>query len=161
MRQTLLLLAIAVFCISCTTAKVTHQDIQAKAETLDYGDSTSATLASKSWQASADKNYPELFAYTQRCVELYGAEGKKMNAELTDFEPVSTAAQLWALNDVGTCLFIMANAYEELQMYPEAAETYTTLASDYTFAQCWDPKGWFWYPARGAEAKAKQYKYKK
>jgi hypothetical protein len=160
MKQTLLLLAIAVFCISCTPAKVTHQEIQAKSETLDYGDSTSATLASKSWQALADKNYPELFAYTQRCYELYGEEGKKMNSELTDFEPLSTAAQLWALNDVGTCLYIKANAYEELKMYPEATETYSTLASDFTYAQCWDPKGWFWYPARGAEAKAKKYKDK-
>jgi hypothetical protein len=160
MKQTLLLLAIAVFCISCTPAKVTHQEIQAKSETLDYGDSTSATLASKSWQALADKNYPELFAYTQRCYELYGEEGKKMNSELTDFEPLSTAAQLWALNDVGTCLYIKANAYEELKMYPEATETYSMLASDFTYAQCWDPKGWFWYPARGAEAKAKKYKYK-
>ncbi|MDH3887989.1 MAG: beta-glucanase precursor [Gammaproteobacteria bacterium] len=161
MRATLLLLAIAVFCISCTPAKVTRQDIEAKAETLDYGDFTSATLVSKSWQASADKKYPDLFAYTQNCVELYGAEGKKMNAELSGFEPISTAAELWALNDVGTCLYIMANAYEDLKMYPEAVEAYATLANDYSYAQCWDPKGWFWHPARGAEAKVKQYKYKK
>ena len=160
MKQILLLLAIAVFCISCTPAKVTPQQIKATAETLDYGDYTSATLASKSWQALADKNYPELFAYTQKCYELYGEEGKKMNSELTDFEPVSTAAQLWALNDVGTCLHIKAKAYEELKMYPEATETYTTLASDFTYAQCWDLKGWFWYPARGAEAKVKMYKSK-
>ena len=84
-----------------------------------------------------------------------------MNAELTGFEPISIAAQLWALNDVCSCLFIMANAYEELKMYPEAAATYTTLANDYTYTQCRDPKGWFWHPACGAEAKVKQYKYKK
>jgi hypothetical protein len=148
----------AVLFISCTPAKVTHEDIQTKAETLDFGDSTSATLARKAWEASADKNYPELFAYTQKCVELYGAEGKRMNAELTDFEPPETAAQQWALNDVGTCLFIMANAYEELEMYPQAAEAYRTLASDYEYAQCWDPKGWYWHPAAGADVKADKYK---
>ena len=158
MRQTFLLLAMAVMFISCTPAKVTHEDIQATAETLDFGDSTSATLVGKAWKASADKNYPELFAYTQKCVELYGAEGKRMNAELTDFAPPDTAAQYWALNDVGTSLFIMANAYEELKMYPEAADTYGTLASYYDFAQCWDPKGWYWHPAAGAYTKAEEYK---
>jgi len=71
---------------------------------------------------------------------LYAAEDKKMNAELTGFEPISIAAQLWALNDVGSCLFIMANAYEELKMYPEAAETYTILANDYTCSMP-GPKG--------------------
>ena len=160
MKKIFLILTITAFLIGCATGKVTEENIEATAKTLDYGNMTSETLAGKAWQASADKNYPELFAYTQRCVELYGAEGKKMNAELTDFEPLSTAAQLWALNDVGTCLYIKANAYEELKMYPEATETYSTLASDFTYAQCWDPKGWFWYPARGAEAKAKKYKYK-
>lgn len=160
MRQTFLLLTMAVLFISCTPAKITHEDIQAKAETLDFGDSTSATLVGKAWEALDDRNYPEILAYTQKCVELYGAEGKRMNAELTDFAPADKAAQYWALNDVGTCLFIMANAYEKLRMYPEAAEAYGTLASDYDFAQCWDPKGWYWHPASGAYTKAEEYKYR-
>lgn len=51
-----------------------------------------------------------------------GEQGKRMNASLTTFEPPETAARMWAFNDVGTCLFIMANAYEDLKMYPEAEE---------------------------------------
>ena len=160
MRQIFLLLTMAVFLISCTPAKVTHKEIQTKAETLDFGDSTSETLTGKAWQASADKDYPALFAYTQKCVELYGAEGKRMNDELEYFASPDKVNEYSALNDVGTSLFIMANAYAELEMYPQAVEAYTTLASDYKYAQCWDPKGWYWQPATGAASKAKQLKYK-
>ena len=160
MRQIFLLLTMAVFLISCTPTKVTHKEIQAKTETLDFDDSTSATLTGKAWQSSADKDYPALFAYTQKCVELYGAEGKRMNDELEYFASPDKVNEYSALNDVGTSLFIMANAYVELEMYPQAAEAYNTLASDYKYAQCWDPKGWYWHPATGAASKAKQYKYK-
>ena len=158
MKNYLLVLALAVFIIGCSTAKVTDENIQATAKTLDYGDSTSATLMSKAWEASASKAYPELFAYPQRCVELYGEQGKSMNSEMTRYESINTAHDKWALNDVGTCLYIMAHAYEDLKMYPQAVEAYDSLANNYTYSQCWDPKGWFWHPAKGAAAKVKEYK---
>jgi len=158
MRTAILILTVSVFAVSCATVEVTDENIQATADTLDFGDSTSATLMAKAWKASEKKNYPELFAYTQRCVRLYGEEGKRMNAALTDFEPANTAAEQWALNDVGTCLYIMANAYVELEMYQEAAAAYRSLATDYKYSQCWDPKGWFWRPAATAELNAKKYK---
>ena len=159
MKMLCLILTAAVFLVSCAASKVTNQEINDASKSLDFGDFTSVTLAGKAWQASADKDYPELFAYTKKCVELYGEEGKAMNAKLSTFEPAETASEQWALNDVGTCLFIMADAYADLKMYPEAVKTYRTLAADYTYSQCWDQKGWFWQPAKGAEAKAKRYDY--
>ena len=160
MKNRLLILAVLVFIGGCATTKtgITDESIQAAANTVDFGDSSSVTLAGKAWKASAGKDYPELFAYTRRCVELYGEQGKSMNAALTGFEPEPTAAKQWALNDVGTCLFIMGKAYEELEMYSEASATYRTLAEDFTYSQCWDPKGWFWHPADGAARKAEKFK---
>ncbi len=158
MRAPVVFLCAAALAGGCATTDVTESTIQATTKTLDYGDFSSQTLVAKAWKASASKNYPELLAYTRRCVELYGEQGKRMNAELTGFEPEITAAEKWALNDVGTCLFIMANAYVDLEMYPEATHAYRTLADDYRFAQCWDPKGWFWRPADGAARKADKYK---
>ena len=75
MRKLNLILAVSVFFIGCATVEVADESIQAAAESLDFGDSTSATLVTKAWKASAKKDYPELFAYTQRCVRLYGEEG--------------------------------------------------------------------------------------
>lgn len=157
MRRVCWLMCLAVMLAGCATTDVTDTSINAAVATVDYGDASSQTLVDRAWRASAKKNYPELFAYTRRCVELYGEQGKSMNAELTDFEPPETAAQKWALNDVGTCLFIMASAYEQLEMYPEASQTYRTLAEDYYYAQCWDKKGWFWRPAADAARKAKKF----
>ncbi len=158
LKTLFLSLAAGALLAGCATTEITDENIRAAAQSLDFGDSSSATLVQKAWKASAGKDYPELFAYTQRCVELYGEEGKRMNAALTEFEPPQRAAQLWALNDVGTCLFIMAHAYEDLDMYPEATKTYKALAEDYSFSQCWDEKGWFWHPAADAARKAEKYK---
>lgn len=80
-----------------------------------------------------------------------------MNAELTTFAPIERVNRYWALNDAGTCTYIMATVYERRRMYPEAAQAFRSLAQDYRFAQCWDPKGWYWHPADGAAAKAKKY----
>ncbi len=158
MKTVFWLICLTIFSAGCASTDVTPDSIQATAAALDYGDSSSQTLLNKAWRASKKKNYPELLAYTQRCIDLYGDEGRSMNAELTDFEPEPTAAQKWALNDVGTCLFIMAHAYEDMDMYAEATQAYRTLAEDYTFAQSWDPKGWFWRPADGAARKAEKMK---
>jgi len=32
-----------------------------------------------------------------------------------------------------------------------AKKTYNNLVKDYYYAQCWDPKGWFWKPAEAAQ----------
>ncbi len=141
----------------CGANQITEAEIRAARDNADLGDASSRTLASKAWQASSDEDYPALFAYARECVQRYGRQGKAMNASMTDFAPPATAAAKWALNDVGTCLFIMAHAYADVGMYREASRSFRSLADGYSFAQCWDPKGWFWRPAEGARAKALQY----
>ena len=159
MKKFLLPLLLVLLVIGCSATRVSDQSIEAAAENLDYGDYSSQTLVGKAWEAFGKKNYPELFAYTGKVIEMYGEEGKRMNAELTDFEPPETASKKWALNDVGTSLWMRANAYVDLKMFPEPVGTYELLANDYNYSQCWDPKGWFWQPAKGAAARAKQYNH--
>ena len=160
MRKAFLIFIIAVFIGGCAAAKITNENVQSTAKSLDFGDFRSETLTAKAWKAFKAKDYPELFAYVDKNVELYGEEGRRINAELTDFEPVETASKKWALNDVGTSLWMKANAYADMKMYPEATQTYRILAKDYKYAQCWDPKGWYWHPATGASQKAKEYDYR-
>ena len=159
MKKLLLIPVVLLFLIGCSTAKVSDSEIRAAADKIDYGNFKSETLTEKAWEAFKDKNYPELIAYADKNVELHGEEGARMNAELTGFEPIGTASTKWALNDVGTTLWMKANAYVEMKMYPEATATYELMVRDYKYAQCWDPKGWFWHPAENAHLKAKEYKY--
>jgi hypothetical protein len=154
------LLATAVFVsmiAACAPAPISNEKIEQTAATLDYGDYTSSTLATKGWEALDANDHAAVIAYTNKCVELYGERGKKMNASLTLFPPVEKVNDYWALNDVGTCLFIQGTPYEKRRMYPQAAAAFRALEEDFSFSQCWDPKGWYWQPASAAAGKAAKY----
>lgn len=125
-----------------------------KAE-YDFGDNRSVTLTTKAWESLDKGDVEAVLAYTNKCVELYGAEAKKMQASLTGY-PTGTNQDIfnyWALNDVGTCLYIQGEAYRKANMNDEAKEAYKKVVDDYTYAQCWDAKGWFWKPAEAAKEK--------
>lgn len=121
----------------------------------DFGDYRSVTLTVKAWEALEKDDIEAVLAYTNKCVELYGAEAKKMQAGLKGYATGSNQDifNYWALNDVATSLFIQGEAYRKAKMSDEAKEIFQKLISDYTYGQCWDPKGWFWKPADAAKEK--------
>lgn len=121
----------------------------------DFGDYTSQVLTTKAWEALAQKNYDQVYAMTGKCIELYAAKATEMQTSLTAPAPADTAATYWALNDVGTCLYIRAQAYEAQGKSKEALADYKKLMNDYSYAQTWDPKGWFWRPADAAKQRVK------
>ena len=57
----------------------------------------------------------------------------------------------WALNDVGTALYIQGEASQRQGKLSEAKESFQELVENYYYAQCWDPRGWFWTPAEAAQ----------
>ncbi|MFH1655690.1 MAG: tetratricopeptide repeat protein [Candidatus Omnitrophota bacterium] len=125
------------------------------AEEYDFGDMKSVTLASKAWQSLGSEDIEAVLAYTNKCIELYGEEAEKMQASLDDF-PAGSNQEIfsyWALNDVGTCLYIQGEAYLKADMLEEAKDAFNILINQYSYAQCWDPKGWFWKPAEAAREK--------
>ena len=121
----------------------------------EFGDRTSATLAGKAWEALGKDDIEAVLAYTNKCLELYGEAAKKMQSSLTDYQTgkKEDIFKYWALNDVATCLFIQGEAYRKANMMDEAKEVFQKLVSEYTYGQCWDPKGWFWKPAEAAQEK--------
>jgi tetratricopeptide (TPR) repeat protein len=135
--------------------------LSAQAQQLDFGDRTSATITGKAWAALNAKNYPDAVAYAQECVKMYEKQAVEMQGGLK--EPVAgdkeAVAKLWALNDVGTCLFIMGQALEKQNKGAEALAAYKQLVAKTPFAQTWDPKGWFWKPAEGAKTRIKALEF--
>ena len=129
---------------------------------LDFGDHSSATLTGKAWKALGDKNYKDAVAYAKKCVEMYEKQAVEMQKELKapvpneDHEAVS---KKWALNDVGTCLFIMGQALEKQDQNTEALAAYRKLKEKVPFAQCWDTKGWFWKPVDAAKDRIKALEF--
>ncbi len=56
----------------------------------------------------------------------------------------------WALNDVATAYFIQGEAYRKKGEAAKAREAFQKIIDEFSYGQCWDPKGWFWKPAEGA-----------
>jgi hypothetical protein len=121
----------------------------------DFGDHSSETLTTKAWEAFTSKNYADALAYTAKCIELYSAQAKEMQNSLESKAPAETAASLWALNDVGTCYYIRGQVFEAQGKSAEALAAYKKLVNEFSFAQTWDTKGWFWSPADAAKQRIK------
>lgn len=129
------------------------------ARAQDFGDHTSATLTGKAWQALAAGQSELVLAYTGKCRELYLAEAVRQQESLADFAPADKAHDAWALNDVGTCLFIEGQLHEKAGQTAAALAAYRKLADELKFSQCWDAKGWFWRPAEAAAGRIKQLEF--
>jgi hypothetical protein len=126
----------------------------------DFGDFSSATLTGKAWAAYGANDYELALKYTAKCKEMYMEEAKKQQASLDAF-PVGEEKvhSYWALNDVGTCLFIEGQILEKQNKSKEAVAVYTVLTKELSYSQCWDTKGWFWKPAEAAAGRIKQLEF--
>lgn len=122
---------------------------------LDFGDYTSGQLVQKAWAALAAKDPDTVAVYVNKTVELYGAKAKEMQASLQGYawESKEKIASYWALNDVGTAFFILGEAYRNAGKKEGAAQSYKQVIDEYSYAQCWDPAGWYWKPAEAAQQK--------
>jgi tetratricopeptide (TPR) repeat protein len=116
----------------------------------DFGDYKSETLTTKAWGALANDDHRGVELYTKKCFELYEDDAKRQQAELTDFAPKDKVFSYWALNDVATSYFIWGESLLAQQRYQEAKVAFERIIDEFSFAQAWDPKGWFWKLAVGA-----------
>ena len=119
----------------------------------DFGDYTSETLTGKAWTALGSGDFDACILYAKKCIQLYKKNAEEMQGNLEGYAPKEKAFDYWALNDVGTCYFIIGEAYMGKNDAKAALEAYKTLVDKYYYAQCWDPKGWFWKPAVAARGK--------
>jgi len=123
----------------------------------DFGDYSSMTLMVLAWKALDEKDLEAVLVFTNKCIELYGEAAEKMQSALKDF-PAGTNDEIhayYALNDVATAYFIQGEAYFKSDQMPKAKEAYQVVIDRYPFAQCWDPRGWFWRVAEGSKEKIK------
>lgn len=122
---------------------------------VDFGDKTSSTLTTKAWAALAKNDVNMVETYVNKTVELYGDKAKEMQASLKEYawESNTKIFSYWALNDVGTSLFILGEAYQNAGRKDDATKAYNRVINEFGFSQCWDPQGWFWKPAEAAQKK--------
>lgn len=153
------LVGVFVFAAAPAVFVAQAEDKPAAAAKPDFGDHSSQTLAQKAWAALAAKKLDDVKAYAGKCRELYEAKAVEMQKSLTEPAPADKAHDYWALNDVGTCCFILAKALDNEGKKDEAVKIYKELAEKFAFAQCWDPQGWFWKPAEAARDRLKELEF--
>ena len=117
---------------------------------------TSQKLTGKAWDALGKKRYDHAIKLTRQCIDLYGKDALKMQASLKEAvnsKERSKVGKYWALNDVGTCYWILGQALEKSGQQKEALRAYEHIVTKVAFAQTWDPKGWYWKPADAARGR--------
>ena len=114
-------------------------------------ESSSGVLTSQAWEALAAKDFTTARARIERCRKLYGEKATEMQETLSVVPGPDTAREFWALNDVGTCLFILGKVEEAEGKNAEAIAAYQEVIKSFPMAQCWDKQGWFWQPAVAAK----------
>ena len=117
---------------------------------VDFGDYSSLTLTVRAWEALGRGDAAAVAAYTKMCITLYEAEAKQQQASLKDFASKEHAFEPWALNDVATCYFILGESLRAQRHSADARSAFERIIAEFGFAQCWDPRGWFWKVTEGA-----------
>lgn len=120
-------------------------------------DTVAAVIASEelvrlSWEASNKRELIRLDELVDQCVTIYGNKAKELQEHLISFPTVSQKEEFAPLNDVGTCLFIKAEAVMNSGRSKEAVEQFEYIIAEYPWAQAWDPRGWFWSVAEKSQA---------
>lgn len=118
-----------------------------ESEEYDFSDESSSALTMKAWKALNKKDQNATLAYTSRCIEFYGAKAKEEQASLSDFAPSGSEGVYQHLNDVAACYFIQGEFYKYNKEWEKAKAAYKKVVDEFSFAQCWDPRGWWWKPA--------------
>ena len=138
------------FCLIMILTSTVYADTDVR---YSFGDYRSTTLVTKAWEALDKKNLEAVVVYANKCIKLYAKQARGMQSYLKDYHAGSNddIFKYWALNDVGTALFILGEAYRIAGKNEEAIQAYKELINEYFYAQCWDTKGWFWKPAPAAQ----------
>lgn len=118
---------------------------------IDYGDYKSSTLTGRAWDSLKQGRVMAADAYANKCIQLYSEKAVEQQLSLRDFPSAGLEWEYWALNDVGTCLYIKGKALDSLGRKAESDKAFQDILGRFPYAQCWDNSGgWFWKIADAA-----------
>jgi hypothetical protein len=110
----------------------------------DFSDSSHWNLTVSAWESLAQKDFEGVSAYANKCLELYEPKAKEMALGMKSFSRPGHEDDFALVNDVATSHYIMGEAYMKLERTGDAMKEFAYVIGAYPYAQCWDPKGWFW-----------------
>ncbi len=118
---------------------------------------SSGELINKCWQAHGKRDIENTFKYTKQLIDIYGEKADKDQASLREMPKSKTDInEVSSLNDVATAYFIQAESYLRQDKVDDAKKILNLIINKYSFAQAWDPRGWFWSIKLAAEQTLKK-----
>lgn len=105
---------------------------------------SSEEFVRQAWQASAQVDLTKVESIVQDCLNRYSEAALQQQALLTGFPKRGEEKDFQELNDVGTCLFIWAEALMNSGQKDRAIKEFENIINNYPWAQAWDPRGWYW-----------------
>jgi tetratricopeptide (TPR) repeat protein len=113
---------------------------------------SSKELVRMAWEASSKGDVGKLEDLINQVLEIYGEKAKEIQAQLSGFPERGQEEKYQSLNDVATCLFIKAEALMNTGKTDAAIALFQKNIDEYSWAQAWDPRGWFWSVAEKSQA---------
>jgi tetratricopeptide (TPR) repeat protein len=110
----------------------------------------SQKLTQAAWKALDQKDYASVDYHTDFCMTKFTALAEKQQKSLSSFPEGEKISDYWALNDVATCCFIKGKALRDQKKFQKAMKLFEKIIEKYSYAQCWDPIGWYWKLSDGA-----------
>ncbi|MFH1791578.1 MAG: hypothetical protein ABH885_06325 [Candidatus Omnitrophota bacterium] len=123
---------------------VAEEAAPAVQDKYDFSDLSSWNLTVSAWEKMAEKDYEGVAAYTDKCFSVYNDEAGRIAAEMRKFAGPGHEDDYAVVNDVATCHYILGETYMRLGKNDDAVREFEIVIKEYPYAQCWDPKGWFW-----------------
>ncbi len=100
-------------------------------------------LVSLARKAKDNSEFEKVYQYVDEAKERFGSEAKRQQKELKDFPTAEQMQNYSTLNNVAQCQFIKAEALKKEGKTDEAIKAFKVVISDYSYAQAWDPRGWY------------------
>ncbi|MEW5894725.1 MAG: glycoside hydrolase family 2 TIM barrel-domain containing protein [Candidatus Omnitrophota bacterium] len=121
-----------------------NQEKSGLKETLPDNAKSSSEYVREAWALNAQGKLDELDMLVKEALEVYAKEAKSLQAGLENFPQTTQQEKYRVLNDVGTLLFIQAEAFMNYGQTEKAIAAFESLIKEYPWARAWDPRGWFW-----------------
>ena len=117
----------------------------------------SGDLIVKAWGVHGKRDIENTFKYTQELIDLYRQEADKQQASLQALpKGADEINAVDTLNNVATAYFIQAESYMRQDKNEEAKKLFQLVIDKYSYAQAWDPRGWYWQIAEASRKSIKK-----
>ena len=113
---------------------------------------TSEEYVAKSWEQLGMRKWDKVAEYTNACIDKFKKEADQQQASLSALPNENKIKLYQSLNDVATCYFIQAEAEQRQGKVDETIKLCDFIIENYSFAQAWDPRGWYWSVKEKAES---------